>query len=60
VADAEIDRDGIPGRADTERIDLAAGKTIHHIGRRQHHHMNILIGVDAAGGHPEPQLIIVG
>ena len=60
LALAEIDRDRIPGRADAERIDLTAGETIHHVGRRQHHHMNVLIGVDAAGGHPESQLVIMG
>ena len=60
VADAEVDRDRIPGRADAERIDLAAGQAVDHVGRRQHHQMNVLVGIDAAGGHPEPQLIIVG
>ena len=36
VGDAEVDGNRIPGCADAERIDLAAGKTVDHIGRRQH------------------------
>ncbi len=60
MADAEIDRDRVPGRADAERIDMTAGKTVYHVRRRQHHETDILVGIDAAGSHPEPQLIIVG
>ena len=60
MADAEIDRDGIPGRADAERIDMTVGETVHHVRRRQHHQTHVFVGIDAAGGHPEPQLIIVG
>ena len=60
VADAEIDRDRIPGRADAERIDLAAGEAVDHVGRRQHHQPHVLVGIDAARRHPEPQLVIVG
>ena len=60
MADAEVDRDGIPGRADAEGVDMTVGETVHHVGRRQHHEANVLVGIDAAGGHPEPQLIIMG
>ena len=60
VADAAIDRDRIPGRADTERIDLTAREAVDHEGRRQHHQAHVLVGIDAARRHPEPQLIIVG
>ena len=60
VADAEIDRDRIPGRADAERIDLPVGEAVHHVGRRQHHETHVLVGIDAARRHPEPQLVIVG
>ncbi len=47
VADAAIDRDRVPGRADAECVDLAAGDAVHHVGRRQHHETNILVGIDA-------------
>ncbi len=60
VADAVIDRDRIPGRADAERVDVSVGETVHHVGRRQHHQPDVLVGIDPAGRHPEPQLIIVG
>ena len=60
VADAEIDRDRIPGRADAERIDMAVGEAVHHVGRRQHHQPNVLVGIDPARRHPEPKLVVVG
>ena len=60
MADAEVDRDGIPGCADAERVDLTAGETVDHVRRRQHHETDVLVWIDAAGRHPEPQLIIVG
>jgi hypothetical protein len=59
VADAEIDRDRIPGRADAERVDMLVLQTFHHVGRRQHDHADVFIRVDAAGRHPEAQVIIV-
>ena len=60
VADAEIDRDRIPGRADAEGVDMAVGEAVDHVGRRQHHEPDILVRIDPARRHPEPQLIIVG
>ena len=60
VADAEIDGDRIPGRADAERVNMAIGDAVDHVGRRQHHKPDILIRIDATGGHPEPELIVVG
>ena len=60
IADAEIHRDRIPGCADAERIDLPAGEAVDHVGWRQHHQPHVLVGIDAAGRHPEPQLVIVG
>ncbi len=60
VTDAEIDRDRVPGRADAERIDMAIGEAVHHVGRRQHHEANVLVGIDPACRHPEPELVIVG
>ncbi len=60
VPDAEIDRDRVPRRADAERIDMAVGEAVHHVRRRQHDEPHVLVGIDTAGGHPEPQLVIVG
>ena len=60
VSDTEIDRDRVPRRAYAEGINMAAGEAVHHVGRRQHHQPHVLIGIDTAGGHPEPELIVVG
>ena len=38
---------------------MLVGEALHHIGRRQHDQPHVLIGIDAAGRHPEPQMIIV-
>ncbi len=60
VADAEIDRDRIPRRADAEAIDMLVGEALDHVGRRQHDEPHVLVGIDAARRHPEAQVIIVG
>ena len=60
VADAFVDRDGIPGRADAERIDMPIGKAVHHVRRRQHDQPHVLVRIDAPGRHPEPQLVVMG
>ena len=59
VADAEIDRDRIPRRADAERVDMSVLQALHHVGRRQHDEAHILVRIDAARRHPEAQMIIV-
>ena len=59
TSNTEFDRERIPRCADAEAVHLSAGKAIHHVGRRQHHQPHILIRIDAAGSHPETQLIIV-
>ncbi len=59
-ADAEIDRDRVPRRADAEAVDMPVGEAFDHVGRRQHDEPHVLVGIDAAGRHPEPQLIVVG
>ena len=58
-ADAEIDRDRIPRRADAEAVDMPVGEALDHVGRRQHDQPHVLVGIDAAGRHPEAQMIIV-
>jgi hypothetical protein len=59
VPDAEIDRDGIPRRADTEAIDMSVLQTLHHVRRRQHHEPHVLVRIDAARRHPEADVIVV-
>ena len=48
MADAEFDSDRIPRRTDTEAIDLAAGKAVDHVGRRQHDEPHVFVRIDAA------------
>ena len=58
-ADAEIDGDRIPRRADAEGVDVPVGEALDHVGRRQHHEPHVLVRVDAARRHPEAQVIVV-
>ena len=59
AANAGIDRDRIPRRADTEAIDMTVGETLHHVRRRQDDKPHIVVGIDAAGRHPVAQLVIM-
>ena len=59
TADAGFHRHRIPRRADAEAVDLPVGEAVDHIRRRQHHQPHILVRIDAAGRHPEPQLVIM-
>src|SRR5215471_20747714 len=59
-ADAEIDRDRVPGRTNAKSIHLPVGKTFDHVRGRQDHETDILVGIDAASRHPESQMVVVG
>ena len=59
VADAEIDRDRIPRRADAEAVHVPVLQALHHVGRRQHDEAHVLVRIDAARRHPEAQVIVV-
>jgi len=59
VADAEIDRDRIPRRADAEAVHMLARQAVDHVGRRQHHQAHVLVRIDAARRHPQAKLIVV-
>ena len=58
-ADAEIDRDRIPRRADAEGVDMLVGETLYHVRRRQHDEAHVLVRVDTARRHPEAQMVVV-
>jgi len=50
AANAEIDGNRIPRRADAESVDVAVGQALHHERRRQYDEMHVLVGIDTAGG----------
>ena len=60
MADAAIDRDRIPGRADAEASTCPLARLSAMKGGGSTTMLDILVGIDAADRHPEPKLIIVG
>ena len=59
ISDTQINRHGIPRRADTESINMFAGEAFHHVRWRQHNEAHVLVRIHATRGHPETELIIV-
>ena len=59
AADAKIDRHRIPRRANAEAIDMPASETVDHVRRGQDNKTYVFVRIDAGGGHPVAQLVIV-
>ncbi len=59
VADALIDELEIPRLADAEAIHRADFHVRHHLRRRNNDGLDVLVGIDAAGGEPvaDPQIV---
>src|SRR3546814_1788877 len=57
--DAGRHRQRVPRVADAEAVDLAGGQGIDHERRRYHHQPDIAVGMNAAGGEPVAQFVIV-
>ena len=60
VADALVDELQVPRLADAEAVHGADLHVRHHLGRRHRDGLDVLVGIDAAGGEPVADPKVVG